>query len=274
MRVAQVGKGTPEIAVLAGVHGDEPCGVRAVDRMLEEDLPVARPVKFVVANERALKREVRYVDEDLNRAFPADPNASSHEGRLANDLSAELEGCLTLSMHSTKSYGEPFAIVPSVTNDSLDLCSQLPVTSVVEAGDIVEGRLFTETETIEVECGLQGSDSATENAYVVSRAFLAAVGALPGESVPQPPPFSEESLSRPKSLPVYRLETPIRKERADQYEVFVENFERVEAGDCFAAADDTHHVADEPFYPVLLSPDGYRDVFGYAAQLIDTRPST
>ena len=262
MRVAQLGEGSPEVAVLAGVHGDEPCGVRAVDRLLEEDLPVARPVKFVVANERALEREVRYVDEDLNRAFPADPHASTHEGRLADDLATELEGCLTLSMHSTKSHGEPFAIVPSVTDASLDLCSQLPVTSVVETGDLVEGRLFTETETIEVECGLQGSESAAENAYVVVRAFLAGVGALP-----------EESVSRTTPLPVYRLESSIPKERAEHYQVFVENFERVEAGDRFAAADDTHHVADEPFYPVLLSPDGYRDVFGYAARRIDAGPS-
>lgn len=36
MRVAQLGEGDPEIAVVGGIHGDEPCGVHAVERLIEE----------------------------------------------------------------------------------------------------------------------------------------------------------------------------------------------------------------------------------------------
>ncbi len=92
MRVAQLGSGTPEIAVVAGIHGDEPCGVRAVERLLDDPPAVERPVKLVVANETALERRVRFVDEDLNRTFPGDPNAKTHEGQLAHRLVEELEG--------------------------------------------------------------------------------------------------------------------------------------------------------------------------------------
>ncbi len=91
MRVAQLGSGTPEIAVVAGIHGDEPCGVRAVERLLDERPTVNRPVKLVVANEAALERRVRFIDEDLNRTFPGDPDAKTHEGRLAAALVSELE---------------------------------------------------------------------------------------------------------------------------------------------------------------------------------------
>ncbi|WP_247001026.1 succinylglutamate desuccinylase/aspartoacylase domain-containing protein [Halosolutus gelatinilyticus] len=255
MRVAQLGSGTPEIAVVAGIHGDEPCGVRAVKRLLDDRPTVERPVKLIVANEEALERRVRFVDEDLNRAFPGDPDAKTHEGRLAHRLVEELEGCLAFSMHSTQSHADPFAIVNGLSDTAAEICPQLPVVAMVETSNFSEGRLFSAVETIEVECGLQGSETAAENADRLTRAFLTAVGALPGDTVR-------------RDLPVYRLTDVIRKHRADTYEVFVENFEEVEAGDPFAAADGEKQVADESFYPVLMSPYGYRNVLGYTAEKI------
>ncbi len=256
MRVEQLGSGTPEIAVVGGIHGDEPCGVHAIDRLLADDPSVTEPVKLVVANERALERGVRYVDEDLNRAFPGDPNADTHEGQLAHDLVAELEGCFTFSMHSTQSHAEPFALLDDVTDDRSDLVTQLPVTAVVETSHFSEGRLFTAVRTLEVECGLQGSETAAQNADRLTRAFLSAAGALPGDTVG-------------REVPVFRLHDVIEKDNADSYEVFVENFTEVDAGDTFAAADGDEQVAPDSFYPVLMSPYGYRHVFGYTAEKVD-----
>ncbi|MDQ2049396.1 succinylglutamate desuccinylase/aspartoacylase family protein [Natronolimnohabitans sp. A-GB9] len=256
MRVAQLGSGTPEIAVVAGIHGDEPCGVRAVERLLDERPSVERPVKLIVANEKALERRVRFVDEDLNRAFPGDPNAKTHEAQLADRLVDELEDCLAFSMHSTQSHGEPFAIVNGISETAKKLAPRLPVSAMVETSDFAEGRLFAEIKTLEVECGLQGSETAAQNADRLTRAFLTAVGALPGDTMR-------------RDLPVYRLTDVIHKQEADTYEVFVENFTEVEAGDPFAAADGNTQIADESFYPVLMSPNGYRNVFGYAAEKID-----
>ncbi len=256
MRVAQLGSGTPELAVVAGIHGDEPCGVRAVERLLDERPTVERPVKLIVANEAALERRVRFVDEDLNRTFPGHPNAKTHEAQLAHRLVEELEGCLTFSMHSTQSHADPFAIVNGVSETAKELVPQLPVAAMVETSQFAEGRLFSKINTIEVECGLQGSETAAQNADRLTRTFLTAVGALPGDTVCH-------------ELPVYQLTDVINKQQADTYEVFVDNFTRVDAGDPFAAADGDTQVANEPFYPVLMSPNGYRDVFGYAADKLD-----
>lgn len=256
MKVAQLGSGHPEIAVVAGVHGDEPCGVRAIERLLDDNPSVSRPVKLIVANEEALERRVRFLDEDLNRAFPGDPDADSHEGRLAAELAAELEDCLAFSMHSTQSHAEPFAIVNGLGDAAREICPQLPIAAIVDSGPFATGRLFTAVETIEVECGLQGSDTAAENADRLTRAFLTAVGALPGDAIG-------------REVPVFRLVDRLTKDRAETYEVFVDNFTRVEAGESFAAADGEAHAAEEAFYPVLVSPYGYSDVFGYAAERVD-----
>lgn len=343
MRVERLGDGHPEVAVVGAVHGDEPCGARAIERLLAADPDVERPVALIVANETALDRGVRYVDEDLNRAFPGDPEADSHERRLAHRLRGQLRECVTLSMHSTQSHDAPFAIVREVDALAEAVCPQLSIEAVVESAAYSEGRLIEHADVVEVECGLQGSDAAADNAYRLVREFLAAVGALrtpeprtdredggagrpaadpdaeagdersgsiagsgptgggrPGEAGsgpsdggpspggsrsatadpgsattgPSPPtagPNStreEAAADRPPGVPVLRLVERVPKPAGVEYAVFVENFERVAAGEPYAATDGETLRADEPFYPVLLSPYGYEEQFGYKAELV------
>jgi predicted deacylase len=255
MRIEQFGDGTPEVAVVAAIHGDEPCGVRAIERLLADPPEVSKTVLLVVANEEALAAETRYLDEDLNRAFPGDPDGETHESRLAAELGAAIEGCTTLALHSTQSHGEPFAIVREAVGVLAELAGYLSVDAVVETGPFDEGRLFESVSNlVEVECGFQGSAAAADNAERIVREFLAGVGALADTARPER-----------REHPVFRLDDVVPKDAAERYEVFVSNFERVEAGDTFAVADDEEYVAEEPFYPVLLSANGYEDVFGYAA---------
>lgn len=258
MRIREFGD-DPKVAVVAAVHGDEPCGPRAVDELLSDPPAFQRPVKFVVANERALDRGVRYLDDDLNRAFPGDANAESHERRLAPRLLAELEGCETLVLHSTQSYADPFALVDTADSETAALCSRLPVDAVVETAAYADGRLIDYPGIVEVECGLQWSETAATNARQLIEAFLAATGVLPGETGTAAPDHD---------APVFRLTEQVPKAPADEHEVFVENFERVPAGVPFAAADGDDRVAEEPFYPILMSPEGYEDVFGYAGERV------
>lgn len=260
MRVETLGSGEPSVAVVGGIHGDEPCGPHAVETILADPPDVDRPVKFVVANELAIERGVRYVDEDLNRRFPGDADADTHEGRLAAELAAEIGDCRTLALHSTQSYESIFALVDRLGGFERRICPQLPVDAVVETHDRNEGRIFSSAPTsIEIECGYQGSDAAAANAVTVTRAFLAATG-VTGRN-------EERNASE---VPVFRLGQPIPKEQADAYQVFAKNFEQVAAGEAFAAMDGESVVADEPFHPVLLSPEGYRDIFGYRATLSGT----
>jgi len=260
MRVEQLGEGEAEVAVVGGIHGDEPCGVAAIESLLAERPPVERPVKLVVANEAALAAGERYLDDDLNRSFPGNPNAASHEQRLAARLSDVLAGCETVSLHSTQSYHDTFAIVNGMGAFERQVCPRLSVDAIVDAGAFDRGRLFVSLDRlVEVECGYQGSEAATENARRVARAFLGAVGALPGER-----------RDRHTDLPVYRLVQQVPKRQARTYEVYASNFEHVPAGEAFAAADGEEIVAEEGFYPVLMSPYGYEDVFGYAAEWLGT----
>ncbi len=258
MRVETLGDGEPEVAIVGGIHGDEPCGSTAIETLLDADLAVERPVKLIIANEKARARGVRYVEEDLNRAFPGSPDAETHEGRLAHELLSEIRGCEILSLHSTQSYAKPFALVDTVDGYARSTCPYLTVEALVETAGYSDGRLISYPNVIELECGLQQSETAAENAIQLAREFLVATGVVSG---------STERL-RYHPLSVFRLDQQIPKPAADKYEVFVENFERVAEGTHFAAADDEALVAEYPFYPILLSAYGYQNVFGYAGSLI------
>lgn len=257
----QLGEGTPSVAVVGAIHGDEPCGPRGIDRLLADDPDVERPVKFVVANEEARAEDTRYLDEDLNRAYPGDPDADTHEGRLAGALRQELAGCTTLSLHSTQSYAEPFAITETVDEIAQAVVPRLPVDLLVESGSFSKGRFIEQPHTLEVECGLQKTEEAAENAYWLIRAFLAATNALPE------PTTDDRIHSRgTDEVSVFRLVERIGKPPAESYEVLAHNFERVGPNEVFAVADGEEFTADEEFYPVLMSAYGYDDVFGYAAE--------
>jgi len=258
MRLETLGEGEPEVAVVGGIHGDEPCGATAVEAVLAADPDVQRPVKLIVANEEALERGVRYVESDLNRAFPGSREADTHEGRLAHELLTEIRGCEILSLHSTRSYPAPFALVDEMDGHAGSICPYLSVEAAVETSQYSEGRLISYPDVVELECGLQRSAAAAENAKSLVREFLVATGVLTGDA--EPP--------RHHPLSVFRLDQRIPKGAAERYVVFVENFERVAEGETFAAADGEPLVADRPFYPILLSAYGYENVFGYAGDLV------
>lgn len=254
MRTYTLGDGRPEVAVVGGIHGDEPCGETAIERLVAADPAVERPVKFIVANEKATERGVRFVDTDLNRTFDGQ-DGDGHEHRLARKLAAEIGGTTTLSLHSTQSYADPFAIVNGLDGAAGEVVTRLPVDAVVDVANDLDGRLFEleATSLVEVECGYQGSETAVDNAERVVRAFLGATGVLP----PSP---------EPRAVPVYRMGDPITKPPAERYEVYAQNFRRVECGETFADADDRQFVAEASFYPVLFSAEGYEDIFGYVGE--------
>ncbi|SDZ78277.1 Succinylglutamate desuccinylase [Haloplanus vescus] len=250
MQVHTVGEGTPEVAVVGAVHGDEPCGARAIERFLATDPDVDRPAKLIIANERALEDNVRYVETDLNRALPGDPESDLYEERLAHELLTEVEGCLSLGIHSTVSSERAFANVAYLNERKRDVVAHLPVTAAVDFTVVADGRSVELPGFVDIEAGYQGSERAVDNAYDCLVAFFQHTGVLPGDPPAPDPGF-------------YEVSEAIYKEPGESYDVLAENFERVAPGETFATADGDALVADEAFWPVLMSADGHDVLLGY-----------
>lgn len=245
-----LGDGDPDIAVVGGIHGDEPSGVRAIRHVLDKRPTLQRPVKLVLGNPAAAVTHRRYLDVDMNRAFPGDPTADERERRLAAELRAELEGCVVLSIHSTHSAIDPLAFVSGDHPDAQALASRLPVANVVNHDPAVDGAFTSCEHVVSVEAGRQVTERATKNATKLVQAFLRLTEALPGEPTTGDPEF-------------YTLENEVAKPADEECQLLVENFEPVEAGTTYAETSDDEFVADDSFYPILMSETGYEDIFGY-----------
>lgn len=243
------GANEPEVVVVGGVHGDETGGVRAVRRLREADLDLQRGVAFVLANPQAIDAGERFLDSDLNRRFPGDPDGD-REQRLAARLCSLIEDRPTLSLHGTHSRPTPFALVHRSQPQEFDLAAGLPVPQVVDHWGVNENTITTCGVTVEIEVGPQGTDGAAASAERQALAFLQEVDALPGEPPDADPVF-------------FHMSEAIPKPPGETYDVHVENFERVDAGEAYASVDGSDLVAGQPFYPVLMSAHGSPTVLGY-----------
>jgi predicted deacylase len=256
MRVSTLGSGDPRVAVVGSAHGDEPCGARAIDRFISEDHDVQRPVKLIVLNEPALAENVRYIDVDVNRVLPGDPNSDLYEERLAYDFVNEIAGCVGIGIHSTFSSAKPFGTIANPNARKRDLFASLGrVDHMVDFTAVSSGSRGVDLPWyVDFEAGLQQSDAATENAYECILDFLTFAGVLGGDV--------ERTDTRE-----YTVFDTFWKEDGDEYHFRAENFELVEEGEVYATRNGTDIVADRPFYPVLFSDDGHEEIFGYKTTL-------
>lgn len=249
MRVIERGNGEPEYAVIGSIHGDEPCGKKAIERILDSDYDFKKPVKFVIANEKALERNVRFLDVDLNRNFPGHPESENYEERLAAKITKEVEELKVIDLHSTRSQPVPFMTIGSIDDEIMDrMCSSgVDKACYFEEGNSSTGGFF---QCFIVEVGRQGTEEAAEMAYNILVNYLAAEGII------------EEDFERSNPEIFKYYETV----EGGNWEFLKTNFEKVETGEVFGKHGTTELVSTEDFYPVLMSTDGYEDILGQKAR--------
>jgi len=125
-RMTRSGIARPRVAVLGGVHGNERTGIEVLRRlraMLGGGRALTRgDLILAEGNPEACKRDVRFVDVDLNRCFDTDlrrpgssgePLAWAYERRRAAELEPHLRGLDALvDLHATNKPSEPFVRLP------------------------------------------------------------------------------------------------------------------------------------------------------------------
>lgn len=252
MKTVEKGGKDSDLVIVGSVHGDEPAGKRTIEKILEEDIEFKKPVKFIIANQRALNQNKRYLDLDLNSSFPGSEDSEKYEERLASRITGEIEGKTVLDMHTTQSSKEPFATFKSKDNATLELISDTGVERGIcfpsESGVLIEQA----SNGIIVETGVQGTENAQKDAYRILKNFLKSRGVIEGEYKKSDPEIFEY------------LETV-----KGDWEFEAENFEKVNEGEVYASKGDEQLVAQEQFYPVLMSTNGYEGKLGYRARKIE-----
>ncbi|MFQ3308567.1 MAG: succinylglutamate desuccinylase [Candidatus Nanohaloarchaea archaeon] len=248
MKATTKGQGQPELTVIGSLHGDEPAGMKAIEKILQTDIEFLKPVKFIIANEEALEEEERYLKTDINRSFPGNPESNIHEERLAAELLEEIGDTKVLDIHTTHSYPEPFAVIKSTEDEVIELVNACNVENAVyfptQSGNIQE---FVTGVTIET--GYQRTEKAAENAVDTIKNFLAYHGAID----------QDYSTSEPR---IFEYTETVEGD----WTFKAENFQKVKKGEVYAEKDGESLVADHDFYPVLMSTNGYEGHLGYKAK--------
>ncbi|MFW6320746.1 MAG: succinylglutamate desuccinylase, partial [Halohasta sp.] len=247
--------GSARVAVVGGLHGDEPAGEKIV-RRLADRLPAPDEtdgegiVRLIIANEPALEAGVRYTDTDLNRAFPGDADSDEYERALAPQILAAVDDMdAVLAIHTSHSVPPPFAIYSGLTESVRRTVTAMGVDYVLDAGGLRGTTLDSVApHAVSVEVGRQGSDEAVEVGYEMLLAFLRAHGALDDE----PPTFAPVTI-------IEGLEEVPKGSGTPQ--VNYANFTEIPEGSVFARDDEYTHRVEEPgIVPVLASEHGYDDI--------------
>lgn len=140
--------------ITAGVHGNEPAGVYALQKVfevLEKEQPLINGrVVGVSGNKKALKKNVRYIDEDLNRTWTEENISSekvdSHEKKemfeiikiLRNYPEEDYNRRYFLDCHTTSSESEPYISVQD-TGMNDEWAHYFPTYIIRGFSDIVKG---------------------------------------------------------------------------------------------------------------------------------------
>lgn len=262
---------TPEILVIGGVHGDEPSGVNAVNKVYDwlssSDITVHKNIGFVIANPNAVEQNVRYIDIDLNRNFLGDYDSEHLESQIAAELHSLIETAeIVLSLHSTHSSTEPFGITHmNPKRDVLKAALDLPITKVVrESEGMAAGNMVSYPNVLEIESGYQHSKRAKSNAIEITKQFLESTGGITAGRT------TREQIQT--DCVVYELQEKVAKQ--GQISLFVDNFEEVDANEVYAVdkhkdengETTTEYTSTYRFTPVLMSERGYQNTLGFKSK--------
>lgn len=152
--IYETGKKGNLLFITAGIHGNEPAGVLALQRVfeiLEDKKPeISGKIIGLAGNLQALTESVRFIDEDLNRTWTEENirfrREDTHEKRemfeiisiLKHYPAKQFNHCYFLDCHTTSAPTEPYISVQDV-NDNLEWAQHFPTHIIRGFSDIVEG---------------------------------------------------------------------------------------------------------------------------------------
>ncbi len=119
----------PLITIVGCLHGNEYIG-QSFFNLFTKCQDKYPNVQVILANEPAIKANCRFIDEDLNRAFPGSTHGS-HEQQLAATLLPHITSSrYVLDLHTTTSLLRMVPIVTNLNTDTqriVNLCSSQEV---------------------------------------------------------------------------------------------------------------------------------------------------
>ncbi len=201
----------PTLVVMAGIHGNEPAGIVAAGQVLQW-LGERRPqlcgeLTFLAGNLPALRRNVRFIDLDLNRQWTSDriAEACKSEARAGDpvelgqqrELLATLRGIIGsargplyfIDHHTSSADGPPFLTIGDTLRNRR-FARSFPLPLILGLEEQVDGALLELLNnhglvTMGVEAGRHDARESVAHHRAVMWLALVASGVLPEVQAPE-----------------------------------------------------------------------------------------
>jgi succinylglutamate desuccinylase len=251
------------LIVIGGVHGNEPAGIRAIERLStlieNDDWKVDCSIYGLIGNPRAVEKNVRFVDENLNRAFGRSIQGSYEHTRAQEigmwlaHLAQRHPRAHLLDLHSV-SIGETCMAITLQDAQKKVLQSVSPIPfKLIAPPEVIPGTLVGYAESLGmtglvIECGNHSSPHGESVAMEHIERVLEHLHAL----VRAATSFKQVN-EYDGPMRTYRLTAPIKPGAAFVWTIPVSSELFVTRGAVFAKDDTGHHVAPEDSFIIMPS---------------------
>ena len=100
-----------EMLIICATHGNEKIGIELVKNLKEKKLD--KYFDYLIANQKAMKKNVRFLDCDLNRSYPGNKNSEKYEERRSYEIfKIAKDYKYVLDIHEASSGINNFIIIP------------------------------------------------------------------------------------------------------------------------------------------------------------------
>lgn len=251
----------PTLIVIGSVHGNEPAGTLGLEPVIAEmrrrGLPRCGEFLALVGNRSALARGLRFVDEDLNRAWSSARVAELSSGRRTTtteevellDLWREISGAVEraegevwlLDLHTTSAQGPPFGVLDdTLANRSFAGLFDVPYVVGLEEeldGTVLSYYVARGLRTFGFESGQHGDPGSVERAEAVVWIALAGIGLVDRDDAGDLDGWRDSLRRSTRSLPAVvevRYRHAVGSEDGFRMAPGFVNFQPVRAGDVVA----------------------------------------
>ena len=253
------GGGGKNILVIGCVHGDELIGEKVIKELRKLTI-LNGTLVTVLANTPAMKAGKRFIDQDLNRVFPGNPQGN-HEEQLAYSLVPLLkEADIVLDIHSTTTDTTSAIILTKVNQSIRQLLSIFnPQRVVVMEKKVGKAALTGYCKAgISFEYGKDKNEKAYKETLADIMIILGGYGMIEKKKISKPTHKTEYFevlgvLTRPAGL---KLEKTIK------------NFALVKKGEIVSRGRALVQKAPRNFYPLLFGPISYKEIWGFMAKKV------
>lgn len=233
-------------------HGDELIGLNVAKELQKLGFD-DQVLQVQIANPRAYEAGVRFIDQDLNRAFPGKPNGNYEQQRAHQLLPSIKSADVVIDIHSTTSQLKDAVIVTKLDKQTRDCLQAIhPKYALIMEATQNHALIAHAPVGIAFEYGQENSPTVVQRVVTDINRLLNHLGVI-----------KYHAAKRHRPTQFFRVHSEVKKPSGYILRENVKNYQLIPKGQVFASKEGKELRASEDFYPILFGQNNYEDIFGF-----------